>query len=320
MFQRLTRVGVSFAIVPVSRTGSTALIAVPLIEPQAAALTTTATTIDPTKPVITGADRYSRILEKYFPPGSWQLATPKVLESEQAMLVVKDYKNLPDGRVELRPCTMIFFPKESGEVAKTSGRAIVLDAPGGAILEFDEPFDLKRQKSASSSAGSSSVRSRLPAAWAAPTQPTICRFSPAMSSSLPTASGSPTRSTFASAPTAAVAATCRSCWPKAKTMVASERLGSAAFSPFNSPTKSSCICRCKAKGCCRATLSRAASHAPASPSAAVEVTCQGPLYFDLPSRSATFRDHVEMPAAERQRPERSDDVRRVGDRLRHKGR
>src|SRR5947207_119855 len=103
MFQRLTRVSVSFAIVLIAY-WVYALIAVPLIEPQAVALTTTASTIDPTKPVRTGADRYSRILEKYFSPGSWQLATPKVLESEQAMLVVKDYKNLPDGRVELRPC------------------------------------------------------------------------------------------------------------------------------------------------------------------------------------------------------------------------
>ena len=105
---------------------------------------------DNNAPVVTApprtSDRYQKVLSKYFAEGSWELGNPKVLESDQGMLLVKEYHNLPDGRVELIPCTMIFFPKQRTENDSATKPAILMQAPGGAILEFDEPFDLKRAK------------------------------------------------------------------------------------------------------------------------------------------------------------------------------
>lgn len=76
-------------------------------------------------------------------------ARAKVLESDQAVFFVGAYNNLPDGRVELRPFTMLSIPREERNAdgsAKPSGKVIAMEAPQGAILEFDEPFDIKKAK------------------------------------------------------------------------------------------------------------------------------------------------------------------------------
>lgn len=88
----------------------------------------------------------SKELSAFFPPGSWELVDkPKVLESDQAKILVGDYKTLPDGRVELKPCTIIFFPKKELQDAPLAERqAIILEAPEGALLQFDGSFDLSR--------------------------------------------------------------------------------------------------------------------------------------------------------------------------------
>ncbi len=74
-----------------------------------------------------------------------------MLESEDATIFVREYKNLPDGRMELHPFTMLFLPRDrppGGAAAPpgNEGRAVVLEAPQGAVLQFDERFDLKRAK------------------------------------------------------------------------------------------------------------------------------------------------------------------------------
>jgi lipopolysaccharide export system protein LptA len=143
---RVTRIAGSFAIV-LAAYWAYALVAVPLIEPPA----------DPRRDrPISEAERaevQGRInaeiaqLEGLFPPKSWELQDPKILESDQFKLLMQEYRNLGDGRVEIRPCTMIFMPEgPAADEAQRKRRAVILEAPQGALLKFDQPFDLRRMK------------------------------------------------------------------------------------------------------------------------------------------------------------------------------
>ena len=55
----------------------------------------------------------------------------------------KQYHSLPDGRVNLVPCTVIVLPDGQRRANSENGRTILLRAPQGAVLEFDEPLDLR---------------------------------------------------------------------------------------------------------------------------------------------------------------------------------
>ncbi len=94
------------------------------------------------------ADRHMTSLKEMFPAGSWELDDPTVLESRQMRLLFKDYWRMSDRederRVQLYPCTLVILPSEQGiEEGKPPGRTLLLRAPQGAVLEFDEPFDLR---------------------------------------------------------------------------------------------------------------------------------------------------------------------------------
>lgn len=125
-----------------------ALLAVPRIEP---ALQLRAQTPDR---AVTSADttermnRHRQKLAHLFPAGGWQLAQPKVLETEHGTLLFKDYKPLDDGRIELKPLSLILY---AGKPATTTGlrpknppRPMVLNAPDGAVLQFDGTTDPSR--------------------------------------------------------------------------------------------------------------------------------------------------------------------------------
>jgi hypothetical protein len=143
---RLGRVAGSLAVVLVAY-WAYALVAVPLIEPPA----------DPRRdqPIseVEQTAARERIdagiaeLKGLFPPGAWELNSPKILESDQFKLLMQDYRNLGGGRVEIRPCTMVFTPKgPAGDQAQRNRQAVILEAPDGALLEFDQPFDLRQMK------------------------------------------------------------------------------------------------------------------------------------------------------------------------------
>jgi hypothetical protein len=76
----------------------------------------------------------------------------KVIETEQATLLIQDYQPTPDGRLELHPCTIIFYSgsgtsKETAEAGAgdvRQRRPIVIQAPQGAALEFSRALDLGR--------------------------------------------------------------------------------------------------------------------------------------------------------------------------------
>jgi hypothetical protein len=90
------------------------------------------------------ADRRLAALGDLFPAGSWEREDPIMLESRQMRLLFKQYQVLPDGRVNLVPCTMVLLPDRNRTAGPQAGRTLVLRAPQGAVLEFDEPLDLRQ--------------------------------------------------------------------------------------------------------------------------------------------------------------------------------
>ncbi|HEX3870780.1 MAG TPA: hypothetical protein VHV77_10110, partial [Pirellulales bacterium] len=92
-------------------------------------------------------ERQKLWLKSLFLAGDWELTSPKILETAECILLVKSYKNLPDGRMELRPCTAIFLPEAVGmSVEEQRRQAIVMRASEGAILQFDSASDLRQAR------------------------------------------------------------------------------------------------------------------------------------------------------------------------------
>lgn len=115
-----------------------ALAIAPWFEPPPLARRKT-TDLPPLANVTTSRDDLARLFE----PGSWELDNPKIVETENCTLLVKDYKPTPDGRLELMPCTLLFHAGGSADSqANTPPRMIVMRAPGGALLQFDKALDI----------------------------------------------------------------------------------------------------------------------------------------------------------------------------------
>jgi hypothetical protein len=105
------------------------------------------------------ADRRLAVLGDVLPEGSWERDDPIMLESRQMRLLFKEYHSLPDGRVNLVPCTLVVLPDrnrvtDGSSGADDAGRTIVLRAPQGAVLAFDEPIDLRQGRLAKLVGGS----------------------------------------------------------------------------------------------------------------------------------------------------------------------
>jgi hypothetical protein len=79
-------------------------------------------------------------LAALFTDGSWELDNPKIVETESCILLVKDYRPTADGKLELNPCTLIFLVQPEGESGPR--RPIIMQAPQGAVLQFDRPLDI----------------------------------------------------------------------------------------------------------------------------------------------------------------------------------
>lgn len=91
--------------------------------------------------------RYQELLSAYFPPEHWALgASTKVFRLDKMMLVLKDYRRHDDGSVDLDHCAVLMLPDE-WEFGEPSPReTVILEAPGGAHLQFDEDFQPMRGK------------------------------------------------------------------------------------------------------------------------------------------------------------------------------
>ena len=139
---RITRIAGSFAIVMIAY-WAYALMAVPWIEP-AADLHRGGAISE------TDRDRGAKLvdiqlerLQGLFPRGAWELDHPIILEGDHATLLFQEYSKFPDGRVKLYPCTIVFaHDGPAKDEAERCRRSIVLEAPAGAVLQFDPPLDL----------------------------------------------------------------------------------------------------------------------------------------------------------------------------------
>src|SRR5688572_3107369 len=103
-------------------------------------------------PPVQVSERVRDGLEELFPEDSWvrDATKVKVIEMGQATLLIQDYITTQDGDLELRPCTIIFYaaggPAPGSSDGKRPRRPIVLEAPQGATLAFEHPFDMTRSQ------------------------------------------------------------------------------------------------------------------------------------------------------------------------------
>ena len=168
-----------------------ALVAVPLIEPAA-----------PGPPPggeenVAASDLRVREMEGLFPPGSWQLAEPKILEDGQNKLLFQEYQNLPDGSVEIKPCTVVHFPTAPGlDEAHAAAAALILEAPAGRSSVSTSRCNWGGPRSAACRAAGSTAPSPSIAGENIPAR-TTCSSSPATCSSKSGTCGPPSKSSSA---------------------------------------------------------------------------------------------------------------------------
>jgi lipopolysaccharide export system protein LptA len=93
-------------------------------------------------PNVEATDPTRELIDRIFSPEAWERRdNPKIVETEACTLLVKDYKPTPDGKLELTPCTLIFYATAAGSKER---RPIVLQAPGGASIQFDKALDIAK--------------------------------------------------------------------------------------------------------------------------------------------------------------------------------
>lgn len=86
-------------------------------------------------------------LQKLFSSDAWELKNPKILESDRATLLLREYRNLGNGWVEITPCTIIFpYEGPADNEEQRLRQSIVLEVPSGALLQFDQSVDITRGK------------------------------------------------------------------------------------------------------------------------------------------------------------------------------
>ena len=140
MKSRLVHIGTSLAIV-VAAYWVYALVAVPVIEPPAES---------PRQSEGSGSDvppppSITKHLAGLFPPGSWVFSDPKVLLGQNALLLMQKYDSLGGGWVDLCPLVVLFLPEDENlEFPERVQRAMILEAPQGAKVRFDQPVSLAR--------------------------------------------------------------------------------------------------------------------------------------------------------------------------------
>jgi lipopolysaccharide export system protein LptA len=121
-----------------------ALLAVPLIEP-AAAGPQQGSVRDRRGAAGRINDRLGELQELVPAEARAQLKTPLIIESDDFRLLLQKYKPQGDGRVTIEPCVLIYSPGASNEDAELKP-PIVLYAPAGAVMVFDQPIDLTSGK------------------------------------------------------------------------------------------------------------------------------------------------------------------------------
>jgi lipopolysaccharide export system protein LptA len=83
-----------------------------------------------------------RQLAKLFPADAWELQDPTLIEIDRGKLLMKGYRNLGGGLVEIKPLTMVILPEGSAENEAQHYRQAVILKTETAELKFDRELDL----------------------------------------------------------------------------------------------------------------------------------------------------------------------------------
>lgn len=144
MLARILRSLIALATIIVVYQGYV-LLAVPLLEPPLAARPGTPATEESRDAARQSFRKYQKLLSNYFPAEHWsQQRPPKVLMNGPALLVLDSYQRFDDGRVDIPQFAVLIFPTPMEEGGPAPRDAIILEAPQGATLQFDENFRLER--------------------------------------------------------------------------------------------------------------------------------------------------------------------------------
>ncbi len=84
----------------------------------------------------------SKAFERLFAEDAWERQNAKVLETEHGALLFRDYLPQPDGTMELKPVTLVYYTNDSG--SGPNALPILIQAPQGAVLQSDRPINLAR--------------------------------------------------------------------------------------------------------------------------------------------------------------------------------
>ena len=121
--------------------------AVPLIEPEDTAAEQGEISDEERRQALDSVANQRADLHRWFKEGDWELTSPKILETAQGKLLLREYRPDRDDLhvVTLNPCTMIFMPEGRFEDEdERLRRAVILRSPEGATLRFAEPIDIKK--------------------------------------------------------------------------------------------------------------------------------------------------------------------------------
>ena len=145
---RASRIAGSLAIVVIAY-WAYALLAVPWIEPPTALAPVNGNSGGNQPPSGHDAvDVQVDSIKHFFKHGAWELRDPTILECDGAKLIIQTYDNSRgDGTVEIHPCTIVFpYQGPAENEAQRHRQTIILEAPDGAVLQFDQPLDIGRAK------------------------------------------------------------------------------------------------------------------------------------------------------------------------------
>ena len=87
--------------------------------------------------------QYRSRLLPLFPEGTWHLSKTKIIETEDVIVLLANYERPDELHLRIWPCAGVIsaVTEEDGQTIRS---AIIIEAPNGAILEFDAPVDLRR--------------------------------------------------------------------------------------------------------------------------------------------------------------------------------
>ena len=174
MFRRILRTLITLAALIVAYQAYV-LLAVPLLEPPLALRESRHVSKDERKQGEESVTHYQRLLAHYFPPGHWALTQPpKVIESGPVMFVLDDYTRQDDGRVDLTKCALVIFPTPRVDGMEPPRDAIILEAPQGAKLQFDDNFQPARGQLGQITRGEFPGRITIRSDMRAPVRRTTC--------------------------------------------------------------------------------------------------------------------------------------------------